>query len=396
MNAKLPRGFTLIELLVVIAIIAVLIALLLPAVQSAREAARRAQCTNNLKQIGLAMHNYHSSHGSFPPGGMYAAAYSPSYPGGYGTGVGWATWSAHAFMLGYLEQTPLYNSANFYWCVGAPNPAWNINSTVSCRIVNTFICPSDGLAPINPQGGVWTGETNNYFASMGTTTAYGGNSPYNGQASSKFGTAASPAGLWSDTTGVFTQGGNVYGITNISDGTSNTIAFGEALVGDNTIQVQKWRDGPDLPSATCQANQPINGQMGGYDVSLVPFTAVTADLNACQQGFAAAAAINFNGAYLTNQKGFRWAEDAGGSALFNTIVPPTSQQYTFAWCLLGGAPSSNAQDGQYQNASSNHAGGANFLYCDGGVRFMKSTINIKAYWGLGTKSGGELYTPDGF
>ncbi len=395
MKSQRGRGFTLIELLVVIAIIAVLIALLLPAVQSAREAARRAQCSNNLKQIGLAMHNYHSSHGSFPPGGMYAAAYSPSYPGGYGKGVGWGTWSAQAMMLGYLEEMPLYNAANFYWAVAMPGPAWNMNSTVSCRIISTFICPSDGLAPINPQGGVWTGETNNYLASLGTTTAYGGNSPSNGQAGSKFGTAASPAGLSSDTTGVFSQGGNVYGITDIPDGTSNTIAFGETLVGDNTIQVQKWRDGPVLLGATCQANQPINGQLGGYDVSKVPFAAVTADLVACQRGFAAAAAINFNGAYLTNQKGFRWAQDTGGFALFNTIVPPTSQTYSFAWCLFTANKNSDASDGQYQNASSNHPGGANFLYCDGGVRFMKSSINIQAYWGLGTRSGGELYTPDG-
>jgi prepilin-type processing-associated H-X9-DG protein len=320
---------------------------------------------------------------------VYSAAYSPTYNSGLG--IGWGTWSAQALMLGYLEQMPLYNAANFNWCVGVPGPAWYMNSTVSTKIVSVFICPSDGLSPVSPQGGVWTGENNNYFASLGTTTGYGGGSPYNGQANSAIFSKA--PGLWSDTTGPFTQGGNCYTITNMSDGTSNVIAFGEALIGDNTIQVQKWRDGPVLVGKP-QANQPINGQMGGYDVSLVPFTAVTADLQACQQGFAAAAAINFNNAYLTNQKGFRWAQDDGGFGMFNTIVPPTSQVYTFAWCSFRGSLNSNASDGQYQNASSNHPGGANFLYCDGGVRFMKSTINIKTYWALGTKAGGEAVSAD--
>src|SRR5271157_319813 len=101
------RGFTLIELLVVIAIIAVLISLLLPAVQSAREAARRAQCTNNLKQIGLAMHNYHTANNTFPPG--TAASYNTQNPGC----IAWMGWSAQALMLNYLEQAPLYNAANF-------------------------------------------------------------------------------------------------------------------------------------------------------------------------------------------------------------------------------------------------------------------------------------------
>ncbi|MFG0295400.1 MAG: DUF1559 domain-containing protein, partial [Maioricimonas sp. JB045] len=103
------RGFTLIELLVVIAIIAILVALLLPAVQQAREAARRSQCKNNLKQIGLALHNYHDTHGSFPPG--YIARYvSATDPASAETGPGFA-WGT--MILPFLDQSPTYNQLNF-------------------------------------------------------------------------------------------------------------------------------------------------------------------------------------------------------------------------------------------------------------------------------------------
>src|SRR5262245_2545806 len=112
MRSRSRGAFTLIELLVVIAIIAVLIALLLPAVQSAREAARRTQCNNNLKQIGLAMHNYHTAYETFPIG--VAASRNPwNATHGCDAQVTWNGWSVHAMLLPYLEATPVYNAINF-------------------------------------------------------------------------------------------------------------------------------------------------------------------------------------------------------------------------------------------------------------------------------------------
>ena len=127
------RAFTLIELLVVIAIIAVLIALLLPAVQAAREAARRLQCTNNLKQIGIALHNYHDTVGTFPPG--YLSLIDPVTFDNDGPGWGWAARS-----LNQVEQSSLYNSINFV--LGIEFPA---NQTSRLTVIGSFLCPSDAM-----------------------------------------------------------------------------------------------------------------------------------------------------------------------------------------------------------------------------------------------------------
>ena len=342
MRTNSKRGFTLIELLVVIAIIAVLIALLLPAVQAAREAARRAQCVNNLKQIGLGMHNYHSSQDRFPLGSACS---------GFGATVGCASWNGHsaqALMLGYMEQTQIYNAINFSHtsvdCCG--NVGTNVNSTALYTKLNFYLCPSDANA-----GNV---NLSSYHGSTGTNSQ-------------------SYAGI---TTGVFSFS-STYGLRDITDGSSNTIAFGEVLVGD-TSNV-----------ATKRSNGVVNasGVVGYADVENSGLLWQT-DLNSCLAAYLTAAP----GTNLLNSVGQFWS--VGGEALFNTIVPPTSQQYKFGFCKAGGGGA--AEGGQYVNASSNHSGGSNFLFADGSVKFIKSSISIPTYWSIGTRANGEVVSSDAY
>jgi prepilin-type N-terminal cleavage/methylation domain-containing protein/prepilin-type processing-associated H-X9-DG protein len=215
-------GFTLIELLVVVAIIAVLIALLLPAVQSAREAMRRAQCCNNLKQIGLAMHNYASAHDALPPGWK---------------GCCWGTWLI--FVMPYLEQQALYNSWNF-----AGNNLWGgpydspfryggpANLTVSSTRVNVFYCPSDGGNGNLVGGASWPVTSQNYVVNFGNTSATQDASldgvvflgaPFTDIGSpitAIYGSSTSPASI-----------GGIIRLSAITDGLSNTMITSEVVVG---------------------------------------------------------------------------------------------------------------------------------------------------------------------
>ena len=157
------RGFTLIELLVVIAIIAVLIALLLPAVQQAREAARRSQCKNNLKQLGLAMHNYHDSHGVLPPGGIGEALWSNNLEASDR-----ANWMQ--MILPYIDQAPLYNQISPYMALpnpGQTNSAWSWPGTKT--IISILMCPSDPAGPKINGYSTSLGFQGNYVASAGST-----------------------------------------------------------------------------------------------------------------------------------------------------------------------------------------------------------------------------------
>ena len=195
------RGFTLIELLVVIAIIAILVALLLPAVQQAREAARRSQCKNNLKQIGLALHNYHDTHGSFPPG--YIARYvSATDPASAETGPGFA-WGT--MILPFLDQSPTYNQLNF--SLDATDPA---NIDAGRQVLSVFVCPSD-TAP-----GTFTVSdgTNDYqLASANYVGIYG------------YGSVTMAPGR-PDPAGILYRNSRTR-MRDIVDGTSNTLLVGE-------------------------------------------------------------------------------------------------------------------------------------------------------------------------
>jgi len=363
------RGFTLIELLVVIAIIAVLIALLLPAVQSAREAARRAQCVNNLKQIGLAMHNYISSFEAFPPGGITLRG-DP-----WANGANSLNW--RALILPQLEQSPLYNSINFSINI-SQNPSELF--TAYNTSLAAWLCPSDGTNGNGklPAGNGSTGlgqfsnqvndlsgnpmtivPVSNYAGSFGDNycggplltpkTGLPWETPYN--AEPPVGTPRIGFnGYWGTNFGPpdgFTAGaGSLRGffdyrgtqppptLASVSDGTSNSILVGE----------------------------------------MIPFRAADS---------------NF------------WFQNGG---LAGTTVPLGWNSNTFP----AGDPSCN---NQWQNSTapvgcrfsaaakgfvSFHSGGANFLFADGSVHFLKNSIALPLYCALGSRNGGEVISSDAY
>jgi prepilin-type N-terminal cleavage/methylation domain-containing protein/prepilin-type processing-associated H-X9-DG protein len=381
---RVRRGFTLIELLVVIAIIAVLIALLLPAVQSAREAARRAQCVNNLKQIALALHNYTSATGAFPPGIDTTVTYPFGYQGYTNPLATWTAWSAQSLLLPYVEQGPLYNAANFNWnCCFSSGRGDAINTTVRNTRIASFLCPSDGLAGQQ--------NINSYYGSIGTSTIQ---YPADG-----------------NTTGVFRVYNSAVNCSSVSlasitDGTSNTIAFGEGLVGDYTKNANYRGNGM---SAAGDGPMIVTQSMPGNNAESNP-PAVLAALQSCNswwatpprttcQGYGGPTGCDASG--LKQYDGVTWALGERGATLFNTIVPPNSKQYPWHSCRMdpGGAGQClycAPEGSSFINAQSYHPGGANFALSDGSVRFIKDSINMQTYESLGTRGGGEVISADSY
>ncbi|WP_165228621.1 DUF1559 domain-containing protein [Aquisphaera insulae] len=356
-------GFTLIELLVVIAIIAVLIALLLPAVQSAREAARRAQCVNNLKQIGLAMHNYHTANNSFPMG--VSATINPLSGGN--PCINWMGWSAQGLLLSYIEAGPLYNAINFAMDP-VNSPTYPFNSTVTTTRLAAFLCPSDGNAG--------RAYLNSYYASEGTMSASYGSIDQNN----------CHAGV--DAPGLFTYS-YAYGLQNCQDGSSNTVAFSEGVVGNGNGLTQAYTSGVNVASGNALQDVWQSVTLG----TQAPGTYIT-QLQACNLAFQTA--VNNNG--LSASRGKLWAWGAENESLFNTIVPPSSNQYQWTSCRFGCNTCGwdSADHANITNANSFHPGGANVLFADGSVKFIKSSISFPTWWSLGTKSNGEVISSDAY
>jgi prepilin-type processing-associated H-X9-DG protein len=339
----------LIELLVVIAIIAVLIALLLPAVQAAREAARRAQCTNNLKQIGLAIHNYESTHSSFPMGNMGRDRWLNN------CSVAWLhTWMN--YILPYMEGTNQYSAVNF------SRPYNSIYQFTAFRgKFSSFLCPDDTEnVDLTQQGFIATYQTS-YVGMRGMTENL-----YWTWGRATTAPNADRCGAI-DGEGIF--GTNIaYKLASITDGTSNTLMVGEKSRFREEPPNSPFNfgnaggafAGPDWVSGTLVWSTDVRPTGSAYSVPRINAPPRTLASAPC-----APDTINpFGTPQYGNPPG--WVNDPG--------------------CLVLG---------QF-GFRSNHPGGAHFLFADGSVKFLKETISMPTYRALSTRALGEVVSSDSY
>jgi len=337
-------AFTLIELLVVIAIIAVLIGLLLPAVQKVREAASRMKCQNNLKQLGLAAHNYDSANGVLPP------AYRGQQIGG--APQYYDLWGAIALLTPYLEQTAVYNAIDLNLTMYQLTPPYYITSQVAVTtFVPIFMCPSDRMQAVAVGAYVPPGVPlgpSNYAFCLGTGTTRG-----------RTGWMGSPY----DADGVFFAQSRTK-ITDIGDGASNTAGASERTLGD----------GPEKGSAGSRAD--IDTQ-----TMYVNPGAETNDGNC-------GSTLSINNA---QRRGYTWVAGEPRCTSYNHYYLPNDR--TNPDCVAnftGSDPQTRSTGHGLSTARSRHTGGVNVWLCDGSVRFVRDSIDLLTWRGLATRSGAEV------
>jgi prepilin-type N-terminal cleavage/methylation domain-containing protein/prepilin-type processing-associated H-X9-DG protein len=342
-------AFTLIELLVVIAIIAILIGLLLPAVQKVREAAARTKCINNLKQLGLAMHNYESTHQKFP-----AAFLGNSNPALYPTPPYFDyffSWSALAQLNPYLEQTNIYNNMDLSQPIYDPLSGFNIttaNQFAVQQVIKLFLCPSDLGKPVATNAatdyGVPVIGPTNYAVCLGSGTTNGG---------APFGSPLNSDGMFMGLQGLR--------VADVTDGLSNTACMSESLLGQ----------GPESYSGSTPP-APADPR---YVYAYVGFGTPISQANC-------AAATTWNG---SQRRGFMWASGEMRCASYNHYYTPNSQSYD---CVNNDLTTITAF--AWRGARSRHPGGVNLLLGDGSVRFVVNAVDPATWTALSTRAGGEI------
>jgi prepilin-type N-terminal cleavage/methylation domain-containing protein/prepilin-type processing-associated H-X9-DG protein len=342
------RGFTLIELLVVIAIISVLIALLLPAVQGAREAARRLQCANNLKQIGLGLHNYLGVFDTFPPGRVRLRA---DFEG--------RCFSTLTQILPQLEQNATFNSINFSLNAddendvdlgGAPN------ATVRYSVVSTFLCPSDFDQKVWDQR-----APTNYLVNTGTTYPI-----------SPFCLSKLPI------TGIFFDNSAVR-VADITDGTSQTIAVSETIKSENgSAEVYDW-DSKTLTTGFLMTRGATNN---GGGPELLSYN------DQCTG----------SGLYMLYLRGSSWILGVPAVTMYNHDRTPNDLRMDCIGGLTHSSCDVDTLDASSLSVSarSRHPGGVNTQFADGSVRFVKSSISLAPWRAIGSRNGREVVSSSDF
>jgi prepilin-type N-terminal cleavage/methylation domain-containing protein/prepilin-type processing-associated H-X9-DG protein len=369
------RGFTLIELLVVISVIALLIGLLLPAVQSAREAARRAQCTNNLKQIGLAMHNYVSGNVALPPVCVDQARTSA----GEQIPQPHQNWSQLARLLPFMDQAPLYNAIN--WKFGArgsdgdavytdPNPPDGAvggkdsipQMTVLVTTISSFLCPSDG----NPgsSGTFFVGGVNKLVGASNYPCNIGLNRRISGGVLDSWHLNGPNyvASNWDNTVNATTD------MATFTDGTSSTAIFSEWIKG------QAVATGSSKNGLLEVYNLGQNSNFFRTDFQFMQLCNTVPITNANQQW---------------QWKGEWWGYGA-------TMIYSHTQTPNRTSCVYHDINQDGRGTITMLAASSNHSGGVNVLFMDGSVRFVKSSVNYLTWYALATPNYGEVISSDSY